>query len=417
MTFPNFSGAFERRIHLAATFFLCVIPIFLLFARGAADGAVVLIALLFLVRSGVHRDWSWAREKDILILLVIFVLMNVFVSPFAEHVGKSFGRSLSWLRFVVFYAAVTRWVLTDERTIRRFTIVLLCTLGVAALDAIYQFFSGWSLLSGQPMKGRLTGPLDRPNIGMYLSKLGLPALAMASMLFAVKQSKKIFVFGCALSPILLVVVFLSGERAASVLTLLAVILILFSLFLTGGMARKVSAGLTVVGGIALAILLATSDRIWGRVEDLASVVSDYTDSIYGQLVMMGLRFFGDHPLTGAGMGNYPLVCEDYTALGLTNVPCHPHPHNFYVEWLSDTGLIGTIPFTIFMAMLYWMGIKVLFGPRETRLLGGLYLGVLVMSLFPFSVTQSLFSNWPAMLAWTSIASAVAALRFATRKAV
>ena len=133
--------------------------------------------------------------------------------------------------------------------------------------------------------------------------------------------------------------------------------------------------------------------------------------------MMGLRFFGDHPLTGAGMGNYPMVCEDYTALGLTNVPCHPHPHNFYVEWLSDTGLIGTIPFTVFMAMLYWMGIKVLFGPRETRLLGGLYLGVLVMSLFPFSVTQSLFSNWPAILAWTSIASAVAALRFATRKAV
>ncbi|WP_417822830.1 O-antigen ligase family protein [Thalassospira lucentensis] len=410
-------NSLEKKLHLAASVLLLCLPIFLLFTRAVADISVVLIAVLFLVQSAVSKNWSWVREKDILILLVIFVLMNVFVSPFAEHVGKSFGRSLSWLRFVVFYAAVTRWVLTDERTIHRFAIVLLCTLGVAALDAIYQFFSGWSLLSGQPMTGRLTGPLDRPNIGMYLSKLGLAALAMTFLLYAGKMSKKPFIVGCCLSPVLLTVVFLSGERAASVLTLLAIILILFSLFLTGGGARKISVGLGVLGGIALAILLATSDRIWGRVEALASVVSDYTDSIYGQLVMMGLRFFGDHPLTGAGMGNYPLVCEDYTALGLTNVPCHPHPHNFYVEWLSDTGLIGTIPFTIFMAMLYWMGIKVLFGPRETRLLGGLYLGVLVMSLFPFSVTQSLFSNWPAMLAWTSIASAVAALRFATRKVV
>lgn len=410
-------NSLDKKLHLVASFLLFCLPVFLMFTRAVADISVVLIALIFLARSAIVRDWSWAREKDILILLIIFVLMNVFVSPFAEHVDKSFGRSLSWLRFVVFYAAVTRWVLVDERTFRRFGVVLLCTLGVAALDAIYQFFSGWSLLSGQPMTGRLTGPLDRPNIGMYLSKLGLAALAMAFMLYAGKLSKKPFIAGCCLSPVLLTVVFLSGERAASVLTLLAIVLILFSLFMTGGGARKISVGLAVLGGIALAILLSTSDRIWSRVEALASVVSDYTDSIYGQLAMMGLRFFGDHPLTGAGMGNYPLVCKDYTALGVNDVPCHPHPHNFYVEWLSDTGLIGTIPFTIFMVMLYWMGIKVLFGPRDTRLLGGIFLGVLVMSLFPFSVTQSLFSNWPAILAWTSIASAVAVLRFATRKVV
>jgi hypothetical protein len=80
-------------------------------------------------------------------------------------------------------------------------------------------------------------------------------------------------------------------------------------------------------------------------------------------------------------------------------------------------MIGTIPFTVFIGLLYFMGLKTLFGPRESRLLGGLYLGVLVMSLFPFSVTQSLFSNWPAILAWTSIASAVAALRFPASKVV
>ena len=417
MTSVSSSGAFERRMHLSATVLLCLVPIFLIFARGAADGAVVLIALLFLVRSAVRRDWSWAAEKDVLILLVIFVLMNVFVSPFAEYVGKSFSRSLSWLRFVVFYAAVSRWVLVDERAFRRFGTVLLCTLGVAALDAIYQFFSGWSLLSGQPMTSRLTGPLDRPNIGIYLSKLGFAALAMVFTLFVRKHSKRLFIVGSCLSPVLIAVVFLSGERAASVLTLIAIVITLCSLFLAGGKARKISLGLAVLGGGALAILLVNSDRIWSRVEALAGVVSDYTDSIYGQLVMMGVRLFVDHPLTGAGMGNYPLVCGDYTAAGLTNVPCHPHPHNFYVEWLSDTGLIGTIPFTVFMGLLYWMGVKTLFGPRETRLLGGLYLGVLVMSLFPFSVTQSLFSNWPAILAWTSIASAVAALRFATRKTV
>ncbi|RCK35483.1 polymerase [Thalassospira xiamenensis] len=410
-------NSLDKRLHIVASFLLFCIPVFLLFTRAVADISVVLIALIFLARSAIAKDWSWVREKDILTLLLIFALMNVVVSPFAEHVGKSFERSLSWLRFVVFYAAVTRWVLIDRRTIRQFVIVLFFTLGVAALDAIYQFFTGTSLLTGQAMNGRLTGPLDRPNIGMYLSKLGLAALAMAFVLYTNRMSKKLLIVGCCLSPLLLTVVFLSGERAASVLTLFAILLTLFSLFVIGGTARKIAVGLAILGGTALTVLLVTSDRIWGRVEALVNVVSDYSDSVYGQLVFLGLRFFSENPLTGSGMGNYPLVCEDYTAAGLTNVPCHPHPHNFYVEWLSDTGLIGTVPFTVFMAVLYLMGLKTLFGPRESRLLGGLYLGVLVMSLFPLSVTQSLFSNWPAILAWTSIASAVAAVRLSASKAV
>ena len=405
----------EKKLHLAASFLLFCIPAMLIFTRAGADIAVVLIGVIFLVRSALTRDWSWAREKDILILLVIFVLMNALVSPFAEHVSKSFSRSLSWLRFVVFYAAVTRWVLHDEQTIRRFVIALFATISVAALDALYQFFVGVSLLSGQAMTGRLTGPLDRPNIGMYLAKMGLAGMVMAFALWLGKSSKNLFAVGCGLAPVLLSVIFLSGERAASVLTLIALVLIVGALFLVGGMARKISVGLALCGAGALAFLLSTSDRIWSRVEALADVVTNYSESIYGQLALLGVRFFGESPLTGVGMGNFSLVCKDYAQKGVDGALCHPHPHNFYVEWLSDTGLIGTIPFTVFMVMLYWAGAKILAGSRENRLLGGLYLGVLVMSLFPFSVTQSLFSNWPAILAWTSIASAVAAVRLVVNK--
>ncbi|MBC07408.1 O-antigen ligase family protein [Thalassospira sp.] len=405
----------DRKLHLAASFSLLCIPAFLLFSRAIADISVVLVGLLFLVRSWNSRDWSWAREKDILVLLIIFVLMNVLVSPFAEYVGKSYGRSFSWLRFVIFYAAVTRWVLVDELIIRRFLAVLLFTVAVAAIDAIYQFCMGYSVLSGHEMHDRLTGPLDRPNIGMYLSKLGIAAMAMAFVLKAKKFTNISFIIGCGLSPILLTVIFLSGERAASVLTLLALVIILVSLCLSGAFARRVSIGLAVCISGALAFLLSSSDYIWERAEALVADISGYTETIYGQLAMLGLRFFGERPLTGTGMGNFSLVCKDYVQQGVDSALCHPHPHNFYVEWLSDTGLIGTIPFTIFMVILYWMGVKALFGPRESRLLGGLYLGVLVMSLFPFSVTQSLFSNWPAMLAWLSISVAVAALRFANHK--
>lgn len=407
------SSVFDRRMHIAATSLLCSIPAFLLFARGAADGAVVLIGLLFLVLSAVRRDWSWVREIDIAILLLIWLIMNVMVSPFAEFTGKSFGRSASWLRFVIFYAAVTRWILIEEKAVRWVCRAFLITIAVAAADAMYQFFVGYSLLGGQPMNGRLTGPLDRPNIGIYLAKSGFATITLALVLYFSDMKQNAFRIGLVVFSFALVIVFLSGERTASVLTLLAIFCSLFGLFLVGGRSRLAAAGIAifVFGGIS--VLLMISERILARVMALGNIVSDYSNSIYGELTSLGLRLFMEHPINGTGMGNFGLVCPDYKAQGLIS-ECHPHPHNFYVEWLSDTGLLGTLPWLAFVGILIWVGLRHFRNGDRQSLVAGLYFGTLVLSLFPLAATQSAFSNWPAIVAWNSIAVAVAALRLSIK---
>lgn len=415
MTSAQFSDAFECRMHLAATFFLSTIPAFLLFARGAADGAVVLIALLFLVRSAVHRDWSWVRQSDIAILLVIWLIMNLLVSPFAEFSGKSFGRSASWLRFVVFYAAVTHWILVDQKAVRWVLIAFMIAVAVAAADAFYQFLAGYSLLGGQPMTGRLTGPLDRPNIGIYLAKTGFATVTLALALYLSDMMKQnAFRIGLVVFPFALMIVFLSGERTASVLSLLAIGCSLVGLFLVGGKSRLAAAGIAVFVFGGIGALLTISDRILARVMALGDVVSDYSGSIYGELTSLGWRLFTENPIVGTGMGNFGLVCPEYKAQGLIS-ECHPHPHNFYVEWLSDTGLLGTLPWLVFVGMIVWAGLRHFRNGHSQSLVAGLYLGTMVLSLFPLAATQSAFSNWPAIMAWNSIAVAVAALRLSQGK--
>ncbi len=410
------SSVFDRRMHIAATFFLCTIPAFLLFARGVADGALVLIGLLFLVRSAVYRDWSWVREVDIAILLMIWLILNLLVSPFAEFTGKSFGRSASWIRFVIFYAAVTRWILADEKAVRCVCKAFMITAAVAVADAFYQFFVGYSLLGGQLMTGRLTGPLDRPNIGIYLAKTGFATITLACALCISTSKQNIFRISLATFPFLLAIIFLSGERTASVLTLLAVGSGLIGLFFVGGKSRHAAAAIAalVVGGIGALLIL--SDRILARVMALGNVVSDYSNSIYGELTSLGWRLFAEHPITGTGMGNFGLVCPSYEAQGLIS-ECHPHPHNFYVEWLSDTGLLGTLPWLAFVGILVWAGLRHFRNGDRQSLVAGLYFGTLVLSLFPLAATQSAFSNWPAIVAWNSIAGAVAALRLSEKHQV
>ncbi|MDP2699178.1 O-antigen ligase [Thalassospira sp.] len=409
MTFDTHKSPFARWSHLIAFGLLCAVPPLLLFARAGADIAVVLVGLIFLTRSAVNKDWAWAREIDILILLGIWVILNLLVSPFAYDIERSFGRSLSWLRFIVFYVAVTRWLLVDKTALKIMIGVMLVTVTIATADAAFQFFSGHSALGGQQITGRLTGPLDRPNIGIYLAKIWFAALTLAFAFRLMSGDKKLLGICLGLAPFVLTIIFLSGERTASVLTVGAIICSLIGLFLVGGISRiiAIATGTVCAGGLIL--LVSMSDRIAARLQALSTVLSDYSESIYGELVLLGWKLFTENPVTGIGMGNFGRVCPPYHAQGLI-AECQPHPHNFYIEWLSDTGILGTLPFLVFVAVIVFAGLRRIRPGHPQTFLAGLYIGTLALSLFPLAATQSAFSNWPAIVAWTSISCAVAALR-------
>ncbi|MBY0407538.1 MAG: hypothetical protein K2Q01_07585, partial [Rickettsiales bacterium] len=90
--------------------------------------------------------------------------------------------------------------------------------------------------------------------------------------------------------------------------------------------------------------------------------------------------------------------------------CNLHPHNAYVEWFAELGAPGLLLFMALVAALClrpWHALRRNRGPG--RVLAALALGVMLLHFFPFMVTQSFFSNWPALLLWYSITIASASL--------
>lgn len=402
---------FQDKSYCFAFGLLCLIPAFLLFSKAVADISVVLIGLTFLFRSAVQKDWRWLKERDVFCLALAWVAMVVIVSPFAVDPVHSIKASLAWLRFVVFYAAVTRWLLVETKALKIVSSAVLVTVTIAALDALFQLFVGHSLLTGQPMSGiRLTGPLDRPNIGIYLSKTGLAALALALAVRAGNGDGRYFKYGLIAAVIFLPMIFLTGERTASVLTLFAVVCALCGVAMMGRRGRLISAGLGGAVIVLIGCLVTFSDRIASRVAALGQVLEDYTHSIYGELVLQAWHYFLTSPITGIGMDGFESFCKVRVSQNLDEY-CYPHPHNLYMEWLSNSGIIGTVFWLAFVALIVWQGLRLLAAGGHKSLFAGLYLGALSITLFPLAASQSAFSNWPAILAWMSISSAVAARRF------
>ena len=108
------------------------------------------------------------------------------------------------------------------------------------------------------------------------------------------------------------------------------------------------------------------------------------------------RMYLDNKILGVGVKNFRKFCSDKKYIE-SESSCAPHPHNTYVQILSETGIIGflflifvLIYFCIYMFKHLILKIKknYYFTDFEICILSGI-----AIYLWPFAPTGNIFSNW------------------------
>ena len=395
-----------RRVNFA---FLLALPLAISVSRGIAEALIAIIGLSFLFACARSRYWGWTRETPIIAALALWAVANIVVSPFAMDVADSFGRSLPWIRFVLFYAAVTSWLVTSERDLRLVGWWMAAVLLAYVLDTLVQHFTGVSL-SGQESAGqRLTGILDRPNMGIFLAKLGFPTFAVLAWFCERGAGRWVIAATVGVCTLVLVTILLTGERTATLLSLLGLVVVLAWIFVSVPRLR-ITATLLFLGlAGTVSLVVALVEHLQKRVLALLEVLSNFGESPYGQLFTVAYRAFVDNPLTGVGLRSYRLACPKYESLGYIT-KCMQHPHNIYLEWLSEGGLIAFAIFVVFVVSLFVALLRLVRRGPVTPVSAGFLAGALLLTFFPLTASQSFLSNWPAISLWFSLALTLAAAR-------
>ena len=86
--------------------------------------------------------------------------------------------------------------------------------------------------------------------------------------------------------------------------------------------------------------------------------------------------------------------------------CSTHPHNYHLEVLHDTGIIGFIFISVFAFSLVaktFLRIKSKKLTSLEKIILSLILLNFLIELFPLKSTGSLFTTWNGTLLWVSIA--------------
>ncbi len=397
------SNALEFLFYTFPRLLVCGLPLFLILGPAPTDVAVSAVALLFVLRSVVTKDWSWTQSLWLKVALGIWlylILSNLIIGT-----ASGIKTSLVWGRFILFAAALENLVLTESVWRKRLLWSIGAVIIFTGLDTIYQYFRGTDLL-GHPILGytRLTGPFLKPKVGIFLVKLGFPAiLALASWAIA----KKRFGYAIALSILFtfLGAVFLSGERMALLLALFGAGLTLF-LLPTWRKFILTTILLTVVSVTALTFVTPNLEQRF-----IAKTMQEFKnplESPYQALFFSAFTMSKHHPLFGVGLRQFRKQCPNpiYGTLETRYSRCSTHPHHYYVQWLVETGVIGLLGFLFLIGVWFQHLYRNYSHIKNDPVIAGLTI-TLLLQLWPIGSTGSFFNNWNSALFWLILGALLA----------
>ncbi len=298
---------------------LCLIPYYILDYKNSTlavfDGKKYFLALYaFLVLGIVFSGDVWAS--------FIKVSLHSFTSLALPFVAMESIRSTKDLRWVAY--------------------TLILTLCIQGFNGIYQYIYGHDFIHGIAIKsGRLTGSFSDYRVGNYIALSLIPALSLVWFWRPRYGAWAVPMALLCAAPVLFLM-FYSYTRNAYI-TLFAAFF--FWIVLVRAFPWKFC--LTLVLG-ALALLPFLQSRF-----SLDVLRQDGRWDLWH----LAVEVFQEYPLLGAGIGQYNAA---FRALGLSptkDAISISHPHNIYLQFLCENGVVGFILVMVFLLGIFYWGYK------------------------------------------------------------
>jgi len=375
-----------------------LIPFFLITGPFLSDLSISLISLLFLIYCFNNKNFSYFKNKFFYFFLIFwcYLILNSLINNFNLD---SLKISFFYFRYGVFVIAIASLLEVDDKFVKYFFYCILICFIALIVDGFYEYFFVNENIS------RVSSFFGEEKIlGSYLSRLW--PIFFGLSIFVIKKKKKLFFLFILTFILTEVLVFLSGERASFFyLNLSAIFVILFS-------QKLLKLRLIILSSSILLLLIISylnplaKERIFDRTIEQMNLFDEnfklQQDNKYifskehTEIYKAAFKIFLDNKVLGAGVKNFRNICQD-ERYNTHRDSCSNHPHNTYLQILSETGIIG-FSFLIFIVFYFCKYIlkhlilrfkaKYYFNDFEICILSGI-----VIYLWPIVPTGNIFSNW------------------------
>jgi O-antigen ligase len=408
---------------------------------------IIIFAIIFYQTNVFKINLNYLDKTIILFFLftIITGVLNTFLFKNLEELSGDYIviiKTIAYLRFLLFYFVIRFLISKNIINFKFFFIVCSLCAYFVCLDLVYQYNFGkdiFGYVSIDPR--RLSGPFGdyEPVAGSYLQRFSVFSFFL---IFLFYDKKKYYLFLFLLVTFILVFfsLIISGNRMPLIL-FLALFVIIFTF--TQSM-RKYLIFFILVASIIFTVTynmnanLKThfndfNNRITNEFVEFFQAVTikdkksnitheDYTIVVDGKKIQMpnvyikefnsGYQTWLQNKYIGGGLRSFKENCK------VVVLNCNTHPHNYYLEILSDLGLVGFALLILIFGMVIYESIGKNIIRRSKLEYNNImtpFMFLFLIEVFPIRTTGSFFTTGNATYIFLIMAITVALSRSPERK--
>ena len=349
----------DKKINIL-NFIISFLPLSIIIGNLAINVNVIIICILGFIIYG-NKIW-FIDNKIYRYLIYSFFLFLIFTTSlnnipnlnenklFFENLLKSFF----FLRFLILFLVINKLINEERFNLKFFIISCAFLSSILAIDIIIQIIFKKDLIGNVITNDKPSGFFGEENVaGNYLQKFSLFLIFYIPLIFK-NHKKNINIYFFLIYIFFFFTILVTGNRMSFVIFFSSLILY----FLIEKELKKILFIILIAFSI---IFLVLKFPFLNRID--TQLINFYKSSINiitksphlfiynktksgnlewsptGYLVHLnsGVQLWKKNKLFGNGLKSLPLYCEYKN-----NTTCNTHPHNYFIEIMMDTGLIGLL---------------------------------------------------------------------------
>jgi len=405
---------------------IILLPFFFVSGSFLPDLVCTYLGIFFFIYCIKKNNFEEYKNFIFCYLILIYIYIN-FNSLLSFDPKISFKTSATYLRVILFIFALSFFLKRNKNINKLFFFSSIVCFLFLFLDSTLQFFTNYNLLAKKVIfASRISSFFgDELIMGSFVSRL-LPVIIGISFLINLKNRDSINLAILIISGILII---FSGERLAF---FYYISLVFFYFFILQNKIIHFILIFTLIIGIIFSYNKATLDRIYGftyfQYKQSNSIFS-YRHTLH---FLTAYEMFLDKKIFGHGLKSFRNLCdlpyyENLIQQKISNDlklhlgdhektdsitefknGCNTHPHNIYLEFLSELGIIGFVLFIVIFFYVLYLLLRFIFYLKKNKISNkdissAFMLFAVFINMFPFVTSGSYFHNWLLIINYLPIA--------------
>jgi O-antigen ligase len=383
---------------------LCASIVPLLVTGPFLPDLLVSLTSFWFIYYTIKKKLYYIYQNKFFYIFIAFCIVCIISSLLSDDIALSFESSLFYFRIGIFALLISYLIEKNENILNYFYYFFIITFSVLVIDGYYQFINGVNFfgtnlvfIGDSPRVSSLFG--YETVMDSYLARL----FPLLFALFIKRENKTKFevYFFAFLFICIDILIYLGGGRTSFMFLNLSTVFII--LFIDNFKKFRI---ITFVISLALITILTLNDnRLLNRyvkftVEQMGLIETSDKKYIFSQghdsHIRTAFNMFLDQPIIGVGPKLFRVKCNE-KKYQEGEAPCTTHPHNFYVQLLGETGVIGfsflfgTLIYFIYQMVKFikykYINKKIIFSDYQICLLS-----CLLITIWPFSTNGNFFNN-------------------------